>query len=322
MRIAFVGGAGHHYLRRLLPGDHAVAVVTDPFDAPATDAMADGLPLVTERFDDVGAMLRSFRPHVVSVGVVYAHGSDAIATCLRHGVPTVADKPVAAGWAAYGRLAELCAASPGASLVTEFDFRARPAFRAARDAVLGGRVGAVALVTGQKSYRWGSRPAWYAQRQHYGSTLLWIASHAIDALRFVTGVEPVCVHARQANVTRGPQWGTAEDVAVATFALPNGGSAVVHADFLRPAAAPTHGDDRLRVAGDRGVIEVVDDRCTLTTADAPPVDITDTASSRGVAHELLEAALNGGNEFFSTAESLRTAKLLLEARDLADVATT
>ncbi|HEV7302106.1 MAG TPA: Gfo/Idh/MocA family oxidoreductase [Tepidisphaeraceae bacterium] len=320
MRIAFIGGSGHHYLRRTPLGEHQLAFVADPHDPKASEAFSATLEPSPDLYTDVPAMMTAFKPDVVSIGVVYGHMADAIVACLPFNVPIVTDKPAAASWTAFERIAELCIADPSRTLITEFDFRARPEFRAARLAVRDGRVGRVALITGQKSYRWGTRPAWYAQREHYGSTLLWIASHSIDALRFVTGGEPTCVYAHQANVTRGSKWGTAEDVATAAFALPGGGSAMVHADFLRPAAAASHGDDRLRIVGDHGVVEIIGGRCWLTTTDAASTDITDTATSTGAGPEMLAAALTGGNEYFSTTESLRTAELLLKTRDRADAA--
>ena len=54
--------------------------------------------------------------------------------------------------------------------------------------------------------------------------------------------------------------------------MQNGGVAAVTLDYLRPEAAPTHGDERLRIAGSEGVIEtaLVERRVTLSTADRPP----------------------------------------------------
>jgi predicted dehydrogenase len=47
-----------------------------------------------------------------------------------------------------------------------------------------------------------------------------------------------------------------EDQAGILFELSNGGTAVLNLDFLRPESAPTHGDDRLRVIGSEGVLEI------------------------------------------------------------------
>lgn len=318
MRLAFIGASGHHYLRRAMPRDAVLAVVNDRHDRTAATRLADTLGQPSTSFDDVASMLVEFKPDLISVGVVYAHASEVITDCLPAGVPIVSDKPIATTWSGYDKLVTT-ANQPGAGpLLTEFDFRGRASFLAARRVVQEGGIGQVALITAQKSYRWGTRPAWYADREHYGSTLLWVASHAIDALRFVTGTEPVCRHAYQANVTRGVEWGTAEDVASATYSLPTGGVAMVHADFLRPKASPTHADDRFRIAGSKGLIEIRDNRCWLTTTDQPPTDITDSVPDIEFGKTILDAAMQGGTDDLCTSESLKSAKLLLETLDRAD----
>ncbi|HLL89647.1 MAG TPA: Gfo/Idh/MocA family oxidoreductase, partial [Tepidisphaeraceae bacterium] len=145
MRIAFVGGSGHHFLRRLVghePGLE-VAIVADAHDPAASATMGAALP-GAKRFDDVATMAASFRPDVVSVGTVYGHLGDATAACLERDLAVVTDKPAAATWRQFERLSHLCERS-GRPLITEFDFRVRPAFRAARRAVRENLVGEVAL---------------------------------------------------------------------------------------------------------------------------------------------------------------------------------
>ena len=315
MKIAFIGGHGHHYLRQVLSDPaHEAAVAPDGHDSTAAAAFARSLPNPTW-FDDGHAMLAAFAPDVVSVGGVYGFNGDWAATALARGLPTVTDKPAAATWAQLDRLRDIVSADPAAVLLTEFDFRCRPEFVAARAAT--GRVGDVVLVTAQKSYRFGTRPPWYADRPAYGGTLPWVASHGLDAVGFVTGDRIVRVVGRGGNVSR-PAMGSMEDHVAVLAELAGGGTAVVHADYCRPAAAPTHGDDRLRVAGSAGVVEVRDGRCVVTTHDAPPADVTDTAVVLPIGAELLATAAGGGSGVFSTADSLSAAALLLHARDAAD----
>ena len=47
----------------------------------------------------------------------------------------------------------------------------------------------------------------------------------------------------------------------------NGGVSSVTLDYLRPASAPTHADERLRIAGTRGVVEtaLVEHKVTIIT---------------------------------------------------------
>ena len=319
MRLAFIGGYGHHYLRHLLheTGLHfAVAAASDGYDAPAAQSLAAkiGAPAW---FDSPAQLFDEFRPEVVSLGAVYGHNGEVAALALERGITVVSDKPVAASWEQWGRLRELCQDNARV-LLTEFPFRAQPEFQAARAAVAEGVIGEVVLATAQKSYRFGaSRPSWYNRREDYGGTMLWVASHGIDAIRFCTAQPFTRVIGVQGNLAR-PDYGTMEDHCVALFELKNGGSAVVHADYLRPDGAASHGDDRLRIAGSRGVIEVRDGRCRLLAGDEPERDITESVTVRPVHHELMAALTGESTEFYSTAASLETAAILLRSRDAAD----
>jgi predicted dehydrogenase len=323
MRIGFIGGFGHHYLKGAL-GDPACGVerpVAFAPSAPHDDRAAAVAKQVgggdVAWFDDATQMLDRFKPDVVSVGAIYALNGDHAAAAIERGIPVVSDKPVAATWAQLERLREIVCAKPASVLLTEFDFRARPSFRAARQAVRDGLVGPPVLATGQKSYRFGSRPDWYRDRAQYGGMMLWVASHAIDAIRFVTDRPVLAVVGRQGNVSR-PQFGTSEEHVAALMELEGGGTGIAHADFYRPDKTPTHGDDRLRVAGPRGVVEVRGGRCLLLGEDGAERDVTDSVPSRPMHAELIAAVRGETTELFSTAASLDVAALLLHCRDAAD----
>ena len=319
LRLALVGGHGHHYLRGLLdvgsgrPVD--VAVSGDGHDDAAAQRMADALQGCIWH-DDLNEMMDAFRPQLVSVGAVYGYNAPCIAAAIQRDIPVVSDKPIAATWQQLDRLRDLLRRR-GGTLITEFDSRSRPAIRAARRAVAEGLIGDVVLATAQKSYRFGTRPAWYADRESYGGTMLWVASHGIDAIRFVTDKPFRRVRARHANVSK-PDFGSMEDHCVAMFELDGGATGMVHADYLRPEAAPTHGDDRLRVAGSHGVVEVRDQRCTLITNDTGPREITRHVATRPVHEELLDGAEGTCRALYSTRHSLELAAVMLASRDAAD----
>ena len=323
IRLAFVGGHGHHYLRPLADERSggriaAVAVASDGHDAQAARRkFASLLDDGAAWYDSPEAMVEEFSPTLVNVGAMYAHAGPINAMLIARGIATVSDKPVAATWDDLRRVEAACSDS-AAPLVTEFDFRCRATFRAARAAVARGEVGTPILAVAQKSYRFGdARPAFYARRADYGSTMLWVASHGIDALTYVTGLTLTRVTARHGNLAR-PDYPELEDHAAAIFDLSNGGTGMVHADFLRPAAAPTHGDDRFRLVGSDGQIEIRDDRCELITRSAGPRDITDEARGEPPHEAILRAVLAGEQEHFSTAATLAAARAMLAARDAAD----
>jgi predicted dehydrogenase len=314
MKIGFIGGYGHHYLRAALGAGMEAAVASDGYDAAAAKRFAD-LVGIKKWYDYPPAMLDDFRPDAVSIGAVYGHNGDLAAMTLAQDIPTVSDKPIAATWEQLAELRRLANQRPRI-LLTEFDFRSKREFRSARQIVEDGRIGKTILVTAQKSYRWGTRPKWYAQRSSYGGTLLWIASHGIDAVQWITGQKIVRVCGHQGNLSR-PDYGTMEDHLAVLMELDNGATAVVHADFLRPAAAATHGDDRIRIAGSGGLVEVRGERCLLITQDQAETDLTNLADVRQLHIELL-AGLQGQSQWFSTEISLSVAEVLLHARDAAD----
>jgi predicted dehydrogenase len=320
MKIAFIGGLGHHYLRGLLPPAQTpvpmeFACAGDGHDDLAAKKWAEANH-VSRWFDSPDALYTQFEPDAVSVGSIYARNSELTAQALEKNIPVVSDKPIATTWQQLDRLKQLTD-DRARIVLTEFDFRCRPDFRAAQAAIAAGKIGQVILVSAQKSYRFGTRPKWYADRAQYGGTLLWIASHAIDATEWVTGRKIRRAVGHQGNLSH-PEYGTMEDHLSVLLELENGGTGVVHADFLRPAAAATHGDDRMRVAGSEGVVEVRDGRCKLITKDAGETDITESVVVRPIHLELLAALRGEKSEWFSTEQSMEMAETLLSARDATD----
>ena len=154
----------------------------------------------------------------------------------------------------------------GAEVAAMFGLRYNPAFYTAWHAVREGKIGEVRLINAQKSYRLGSRPEFFKHRQSYGGTIPWVGSHAIDWVYWFSGQEFVSVmshHSTMAN--RG--LGSMEMTGLCHFRLTNEVFASVNIDYLRPSTAETHGDDRVRVAGTRGVIEVRHGRVYLISEE-------------------------------------------------------
>ena len=121
-----------------------------------------------------------------------------------------------------------------------------PPYLAMRRIVQSGAIGEVLQIDAQKSYQLGERPAWQKHAATYGSTILWIAIHSIDLMLWVSGRRFTEAASLQSHVGF-PEAGDMQNVTGTLFRLDNGGSATLHMDYLRPATASGHGDDRLRV---------------------------------------------------------------------------
>ena len=110
-----------------------------------------------------------------------------------------------------------------------------------------------------------------------------------------------------------------EDAATCLFETDNGGSAVMSFDFLRPSGAPSHGDDRLRLAGENGVIEVRGTE-TLEWIDGDGVHrIPAEKPEFGAFADFVLSILDAGHTCrISTQDALRVTEIALLAREAAD----
>src|SRR5947209_6827170 len=93
MRLAFIGGYGHHYLRGALTDpacdiDQPVAVAGDGHDDARAETFARSLPNA-RWYPDARIMIDQFRPHAVSVGSVYGFNGELAAMVLEAGIPCV-----------------------------------------------------------------------------------------------------------------------------------------------------------------------------------------------------------------------------------------
>ena len=110
-----------------------------------------------------------------------------------------------------------------------------------------------------------------------------------------------------------------EDNASVVVKLANRGTASARIDYCRPPTAPTHGDDRLRVAGTEGVVEVADAgaKVVLMTGDKEPHEVP-LPEAEGFFEDFV-ASVKGEREHRVPAEdAFRMTEICLRLRDAAD----
>jgi predicted dehydrogenase len=184
-------------------------------------------------------------------------------------------------------------AKPGLRLSMLLPMRFDPEYLALKAVVDSGEIGEVAQITGQKSYQLGARPEWQKQRESYGSTVLWIGIHMIDLMRHCSGREMVEVAGYQSHVAF-PELGAMENVTAAVYKLDNGGVGTLHMDYLRPGTAPAHGDDRLRLAGTKGIAEYMADLGVVVVSDgSKPRKVTSLPRQKSVFLDFVESVYLG-----------------------------
>lgn len=324
--VGLIGRAGHSdILLRSMPKLANVQWTAYAKGDPAEDTgwVQEALPgsIHTRIYENYQEMLATERLDVVGVCLPFYQNARASIQAARKRIHVLSEKPAALTFADLASLEdEVRAASVRYSIM--LDMRSLPLFRAAREAVQRGDIGEPILLSSQKSYQFGSdRPWYYKERKTYGGTIPWVGIHAIDFMRWVSGQEYTHVAAFEGNKAH-PQTPGCEDHAGLLFRLANGGTATCHLDFLRPETASTHGDDRLRIAGSEGVLEVseIGNRASLisskgTLGDLPLPPAADFFGT-------FIAALRGEAEpLVSSEDAFTITRVCLHARDAADAGT-
>ena len=103
------------------------------------------------------------------------------------------------------------------------------------------------------------------------------------------------------------------------FKLDNGGTAMTNLDYLRPETATTHGDDRLRIAGSEGVLEVTgaEGRVSLITVAEGSRDL-ELPEKVDFFADFLAELTGEGQHLISQDDAFRLTEVCLKARDAAE----
>ncbi len=207
----------------------------------------------THCYTDLREMLEKEDLDVVGVCGTDGERAQTLIACAGAGAQIMSEKPLAMTLEGLGEVSEVVTRAQ-VRLSMLLTMRFEPAYRVLHEQIAAGRIGEVCLASMQKSYRLGNRPEWQRDRTTFGGIIPFVGIHALDLIRWTTGRDFTAGMAFQSNCGH-PDIRDMEDNASLALKLDNGGSASVRLDYCRPAAAPTHGDDRLRVAGSEGVIE-------------------------------------------------------------------
>ena len=323
MRLGLIGSTGHWQTYapalRHVPELTLVAVAAaGPEETTGAFDHAPGLTVDTRRYDDARKMLDVERLDVVQI----AGRNDRIPVwaqdCLERGLPVMAEKPLAMDLAGLERLFRT-AQKTKAALVPMHTMRSAPALAAVKQAVSAGSIGEPVLSFSQKTYKWGeTRPDAYRSRQTFPGLAPWVGIHAFDWLYWILGDVFTEIQGREGTTAR-PDFPACGSQAAFMMTMQNGGVASVALDYLRPESAPTHGDERLRIAGTRGVIEtaLIERKVTLITENNPPRTIPLT-SQTDIFTQFARSLGGGAPPPIRLHEACRITEIAIKAQQAAD----
>lgn len=320
VRVAIIGLEGHYSevtsATKILPQIKLVAVADTRPEVlrKAEQSSSLGKPRGWSNYRE---MLVKEKLDVVCVCGENGGRAEILQECAQRGLAILSEKPIALTMGELGRVKKIVERkrTPFTALL---QMRGFPVYRAMRDIVLNGDIGEVALMDAQKSYKAESRPEWMKSRKTYGGTIPFIGIHMIDLMRWVSGRDMVEAAAFHANVG-APDIGEMENSCSVIFRLDNRGTASLRMDYQRPDAATSHGDDRLRVVGTRGIVEYEGTKgLTLVTDSKPVRQITELPPARNLCVDLVEAMYLGKPLLIPTRELFRVSEIVLKARAAAD----
>jgi predicted dehydrogenase len=252
VRVAVWGLDGHSAeYTKVLPRYPDVEIVgVQHSDGKTAEKYARGKAKV---YSDPLKMLDELKPDVVGVCNNDGERAAAILECVKRKLHVVAEKPLSITRADLERIKKAVAVQ-NVKLGMLLPMRWERPYQALKRIVDSGDIGEVIQISAQKSYVLGERDAWMRNRKTYGSTILWIGIHMIDLMRWSSGREMKAVSGFM-GLPGGLRQGDMETTTASAFRLDNGGTASLHMDYCRPATAGSHGDDRLRLAGAKGIAE-------------------------------------------------------------------
>jgi predicted dehydrogenase len=235
---------------------------------------------------------------------------------MERGVHIVSEKPLVTTLADLERVRAAFAKSKS-QLTMLLELRHQPKNVRVREIIQRGDIGEVCQVTTQKSYKWGERAEWFKSRALLGGTIPYIGIHSLDTIRWVTGLDFIHLAAIQSKSGR-PEMGETECHASVLGELSNGASVTARIDYLRPAKAATHSDDRLRVAGTKGVVEVNEGDETISLITGDKTERIPFGETGNLFVEFVKFLRGGAVPRITADDCFRSTEIVLRAREAAD----
>jgi predicted dehydrogenase len=321
VRLALLGLDGHYgEILDPLPRlpDVEIAAVSDPDERKVAQLVRAPGFSSARAYTDYRRMLDGEHLDLVAVCNNNGERAAAILACVERKLHVIAEKPLATERADLDRVKEAVTRS-GVRLSMLLPMRFTSPYLALQRIVSSGEIGEVAQIGAQKSYKAGERPAWMRRRATYGGTLPWIGIHMVDLMRWASGRDFTEVASFETKIGDFPGIGEMENSTATLFRMDNTGVATLRMDYLRPETAPSHGDDRLRLAGTRGIAEYQPAiGVTLVSAGRSPELVRDLPPDGSVFVDFVESVWHNKPSALSLADIYRNCEIVLAARAAAE----
>lgn len=271
-------------------------------------------PFVNE-YKDYNRMLDTENLDIICVYTPNNLIAECVIAAAAYGAHIYTEKPLAI------TLDDLAAAraaieKAGVTMTMMLSMRQDGEYQKVHEVVQHGMIGEITQCSAQKSYRVGSRPDWQRKRESLGGIIPFIGCHALDLLRWTSGLEFIKGAAFHNNVGN-PYLKEMENSASMVLLANNGATVSARLDYCRPETASSHGDDRIRLTGTEGVIEVMHGVIRVITSRDEEYVLPHAKSVMQFVN--MVEAIEGREELLVPAEdAYRITEIVLKLRNAAD----
>lgn len=276
-------------------------------------------------------MLERVDCDIVAIGDYYAKRGSLAIKALKAGKHIIVDKPLCTTLDEYGEIAAL-AEEKNLKVGCMFELRSACEIIEARDLILSGELGKIVQLqfSAQHPISLKTRPQWYFEDGKHGGTINDIASHAIDIIPWMTGLEYKKIVAARNWHALGMGSESFRDAAQFMLELNNGcgvmGDVSYAATDAQKQQLPTYW--RFTIWGTKGMLEfrVGDDRLYLYKNDKECGSQIGFTRSKCVPTNEMDylnsfiADINNKKVDLDTATVFASVKKTLELQHFADVA--
>ncbi len=326
MKLCIVGSSGHyHYVLDPVRCNRNLSLEIAGIAPGSEGENIEGLhrevvnlgykPLI---YQDYRSMFDEINPDIAVINCYFGDLAKASREALARNINVFTEKPVATTLEDLESLKKTYEKSKK-TFVAMLGIRYKPWFLTAHRYVEEGFIGEVRLLNAQKSYKLGRRGKNYKSREVYGGTVPWVGSHGVDWIRWFSREEFVSVYASHSSKDNRDH-GDLEMTALCHFVLTNEVFASLTIDYFRPDSAPTHEDDRLRVVGTEGIIEVIKNKVLLIDDKIPGIREIPLEPEGSIFLDFLKEVEGEGKCLVTAEDSFRVTEVCLKARQSADEA--
>lgn len=251
MKIAIIGASGHWAYALNELKNHTVVGICAGFEGEDMLGVSKTLAekgIAHKIYDSFDEILEN-QPEIAIINTRFDLNARYIKKCLEKDIYVFAEKPLAL---TFEELDEIKKIKTNAFVSCMFGISYEGWCLTLKEAVK--NIGTIRMLNGRKSYKLGTRPDFYKNKDTFGGIIPWVGIHAIHWMHFVTDLKFKECNSITSNIENFNN-GDLETCGIATFVMENGALATITCDYYRPQSASTWDDDRLHIVGTNGIVE-------------------------------------------------------------------